>query len=56
MKTIKVQLVKSTSTDLMCIVCGQFITDFAIDCGAEPVAGIHRTCIKHAHVQRKTSR
>lgn len=58
-KLIKVKLEKVQRTDLICIGCGCFRTDWAIvpSPGAEPVAGIHSKCIGNLHVKhtRKTS-
>lgn len=58
-KLIKVKLEKVQRTDLICIGCGSFRTDWAIvpTPGAEPVAGIHSKCIGDLHVKhtRKAS-
>lgn len=58
-KLIKVKLEKVQRTDLICIGCGCFRTDWAIvpTPGAEPVAGIHSKCIGALHVKhaRKAS-
>lgn len=51
MKMIKVKLEKTSRTDLICISCGGFLTDYAIAV-FEPVAGIHRDCIDRIHVRR----
>jgi hypothetical protein len=58
-KLIKVKLEKVQRTDLICIGCGCFRTDWAIvsSPGAEPVAGVHSKCIDDLHVKhtRKAS-
>lgn len=57
MKMIKIQLEKTSRTDLICVSCGGFVTEYAIVRGGgfEPNAGIHRSCINDVHVRRATS-
>lgn len=56
MKALKVQIEKTTRTDLMCIACGGFRTEFAIvPEGFDPCAGVHRACIERVHVRRAGS-
>lgn len=58
MKTLKVRLEKTTRTDLVCIGCGGFRTEYAIVSGVvegESVAGVHRDCIADVHVRRAAS-
>lgn len=55
-KAIKVRLEKTTRTDLMCIACGNFQTEFAVVCHGDEsnfVAGVHRICINSVHVRRQ---
>jgi hypothetical protein len=49
----KVALEKVSRTDLICIGCGNFRTEWAIVPigGAEPVAGLHTKCIPGMHVR-----
>jgi hypothetical protein len=49
----KVALEKVSRTDLICIGCGSFRTEWAIVPigGAEPVAGLHTKCIPSMHVR-----
>jgi hypothetical protein len=52
-KHMKVRLEKVKRTDLICVACGDFRTDWAIvpGPGAEPQAGVHSRCIQHMHVR-----
>lgn len=53
MKTLKVRLEKTTRTDLICIGCGGFRTEFAVVTKGDFVAvGVHRACIEDVHVRR----
>ena len=49
----KVALERVSRTDLICIGCGCFRTEWAIVSmgGAEPVAGLHTKCIPGMHVR-----
>jgi hypothetical protein len=56
MKTLKVRLEKTSRTDLVCIACGQFRTEFAImTAESSSEAGVHRECIGRVHVRRAAS-
>jgi hypothetical protein len=52
-KNMKVRLEKIKRTDLICVGCGNFRTDWAIvpRSGVEPVAGVHSGCIGSLHVK-----
>jgi hypothetical protein len=53
-RTIRVQLVPITRTDLMCVVCGCFRTELGISHTGEGdmQSGLHRACIDAVHVKR----
>lgn len=57
-RNIKIHIVSCERTDLMCICCGNFRTDFAVLPGAnvgilaDPVVGVHKKCIPLMHVKR----
>lgn len=48
MKSIRLTLTKTDRTDLMCIECGGFRTDFAVHGpdNSNPQVGIHKVCAK----------
>jgi hypothetical protein len=53
-KNIKVALVRIERTDLICIGCGSFRTEWAIvpiGKESEPQAGVHTKCIPGLHVR-----
>ncbi|HYX21404.1 MAG TPA: hypothetical protein VFA98_11225 [Thermoanaerobaculia bacterium] len=52
-KLMKIRLEKVQRTDLICIACNCFRTDWAIvpGPGVEPVAGVHSKCIASMHVK-----
>lgn len=58
-KLMKIRLEKTQRTDLICIGCGNFRTEWAIvpALGAEPQAGVHTKCAQELHQkkQRKVS-
>ncbi len=51
---IRVALVKTDLSHLVCIGCGKFNTDFAVVNGpdVEPEAGVHKKCILSVHARR----
>jgi hypothetical protein len=54
-KLIKIALERVQRTDLICIACGNFRTEWAIMPsieGIEPAAGVHTKCIPSLHVKR----
>lgn len=58
MKSIRIKLEKTTRTDLMCVACGQFRTEFACvpNSGTEDAqSGVHRKCIPTIHTKRSTT-
>jgi hypothetical protein len=64
MKTARVQLVPTRRTDLVCMSCGRFRTEFAVvpiggDTTRETIdshVGVHRACVDRVHSRRKTSK
>jgi hypothetical protein len=52
MKYLKVQLVRTTRTDVMCIACGMFRSEFEVCNGGEAEVGVHRKCIDRVKVRR----
>jgi len=55
-KNVKVALERVTRTDLMCVSCGNFRTEWAIipgtkDSVEDAVAGVHTKCIDSLHVR-----
>jgi len=54
-KNIKVALERVSRTDLLCVACGNFRTEWAIVPGElgveEAVAGVHTTCIEKLRVR-----
>lgn len=59
-KTLRVRLVPTQRTDLLCIGCGQFRTQLAIVLGDESEehaqAGIHKACVGGKPRPRRTSK
>ena len=59
-KFVKVGLERVSRTDLICVVCGNFRTEWAIMAeamgGDDAVAGIHGKCIEKLHVHRARTR
>jgi hypothetical protein len=55
-RTLKIQLVRTDRTDLCCISCGRFKTEFAVARadGEESQAGVHRKCLDDVKVRRAT--
>jgi hypothetical protein len=59
-KFMKVSLIRVERTDLICVGCGRFRTEWAIlplqldaqDIDNEPIAGVHTKCIPGLHVRR----
>jgi hypothetical protein len=53
MKTIKIEIVPTDRTDLLCIRCGMFRTDYAVQPspGAEQHVGVHAACLREARGQ-----
>lgn len=45
--TIRVRFVPTTRTDLICVACGGFNTDLAVEAatGREHQAGVHKRCV-----------
>ena len=54
-KLMKIRLEKVQRTDLICIGCGNFRTDWAIVAaeGVEPQAGVHTKCIQELHQKKQ---
>lgn len=54
MKYLRVKLEPTDRTDLMCVACGGFRTQFLIvpGPGSEPQAGVHRKCTKGVRATR----
>jgi len=52
-KNMKIRLEKVQRTDLICVGCGNFRTEWAIvpSPGAESQAGVHTKCIPSLHVR-----
>lgn len=52
--TVRVRAVPTERTDLMCIGCGAFRTELAIETGwvREPLAGLHKSCVPHVKIAR----
>ena len=52
-KHMKIKLERVQRTDLICVGCGNFRTEWAIvpSPGVEPVAGVHSKCIGTLHVK-----
>lgn len=48
-RNIKIQLVATDRTDLVCVLCGRFQTEFAVvlpgGSGDEAHTGVHKRCI-----------
>jgi predicted Fe-S protein YdhL (DUF1289 family) len=63
LKTARIQLVLTRRTDLVCIGCGRFRTEFAVvpidgDTSREALdsnVGVHRKCLDRVHFRRKSS-
>lgn len=50
---VRVRFSPTERTDLICIGCGTFRTDYAIAAaGAEPQVGLHRGCVGVVRIQR----
>lgn len=58
MRFVKIGIEKTTRTDLVCIACGKFHTEFAIlharSLGGDDAseAGLHRACIEDVHQKK----
>jgi hypothetical protein len=54
MKHLRLSLVPTDRSDLVCVACSGFKTDFAILIGGEPSEfyGMHKKCISTAHAKR----
>ncbi len=54
---LRIQIVSSTRTDLMCVYCGGFKSEFGIVCEGDSddnaLVGVHKKCAKTGKVQRK---
>lgn len=52
--TVRVRAVPTDRTDLVCVACGGFHSDYAITKagGGEPQAGIHSVCLPVLRVKR----
>ena len=49
---IRIALVPTTRTDLMCCACGSFRTQYAVDVpGQEPQVGLHQRCMPALRVR-----
>lgn len=57
-RALRVTIQKTTRTDLVCMSCGQFRTEFEVvrTGGHEPHVGVHRACIDHVHTKRSSPR
>ncbi len=61
MKTARVQLAPTRRTDLVCMSCGRFRTEFAVvpvggDATREATdshVGVHRACLANIHLRRR---
>lgn len=52
-RILRVHVVRTARTDLVCIACGGFRTHFEIVTGGlEAVAGVHQGCLGAVHVRR----
>ena len=58
MRNVKVRLERVTRTDLLCLVCGSFRTEWGVGAGSdgsdgehEMQAGVHTRCIPALHVK-----
>lgn len=56
-KFVKIAIERISRTDLICVACGQFRTEWAIVLPGismedfEPVAGLHVRCVEKLHVR-----
>ena len=52
-KFVKVAIERVSRTDLICVSCGRFRTEWAIVAPGsdEPVAGVHAGCVDKLHVK-----